>query len=581
MLETLRKHHYVLMCIIAVVVIIAFTFLYDPNQRTGSGTRAGTLYGRDFSAGEKQSVDEMQMIAGRLGAMIEGNDFMARFSDPSQKFVNTLSAISNRYQNTSRNSGEDMDFTLNVMVMREEAKKLGIAADREDVARMIQELGAFRTGGRFDITKYEAFLSSGALGDKTTTERKLYHLAHDIILFQKMSKLVGGSFAPSPAEVDAAYAAQNAKVTAFTALAPKEKYAEQTVSDEEIQKFYDAEKAKAEAPAPAEGEAKAAPADASVLSDEKRSVKYVFAAKPTAPVAPVAPVTEDLSKITDEAAKKAKEEEFKKKQEEYTKALDGHTKAMEEFQKTEREWLQKVDSLATALVAEERGAQPFEEAAKGAGFEAAQAEFTKAAPPEGIKAETAAIEAMFAVEPGPADPVQTANGWCLFEVVSVTKAGVLPLAEVKEKIAAKLKETKASEAMKEAATKARAAIAEALKESKPFPEAVTAAGLTAGEIPVFTGKQPPPQTIPNSGLVLTQCRKLNPGETSEPLEVPEGLLLVHVAKKELPKDPKMEEDKQNMTKGMTAGDNGSPFTPPSPVFQAWFSSRRDAAQEVR
>jgi hypothetical protein len=43
----------------------------------------------------------------------------------------------------------------------------------------------------------------------------------------------------------------------------------------------------------------------------------------------------------------------------------------------------------------------------------------------------------------------------------------------------------------------------------------------------------------------------------------------------------MEEDKKNLTKNLTSGDNGSPFSPPSPVFQAWFSSRRDAAVEVR
>jgi hypothetical protein len=96
MLETLRKHHYVLMSVIAAVVIVSFTFLYNPNQRMGSGTRIGNIYGRDFTAGEKKAIDEMGAVAGRLGGMIEGNDYMARFSDPSQKFINTLSSISNR-----------------------------------------------------------------------------------------------------------------------------------------------------------------------------------------------------------------------------------------------------------------------------------------------------------------------------------------------------------------------------------------------------------------------------------------------------------------------------------------------------
>lgn len=578
MLETLRKHHYVLMSVIAAVVIVSFTFLYNPNQRMGSGTRIGNIYGRDFTAGEKKAIDEMGAVAGRLGGMIEGNDYMARFSDPSQKFINTLSSISNRYTSTNRNSGDDLDFSYNVMVMREEAKRLGIAADREDVSRMVQELGAFKSNGRFDSSKYDAFLSNGNLGDKTTTEQKLFTLAHDIIIFQKLSKLVGGSFAPSPAEVDDYYATQHVKTTAFTALAEKTKFAEQAVTDEEIKAFYDAEKAKSEA-APKEGEPAPSP-DAVVLSDEKRSVKFVFSAKPKPPTAPVAPVQEDLSKITDEAQKKAKEEEFKKLQETYTKALDDHTKAMETHLAAEKSWVAKVDALATALFADDRGPKPFEEAAKGAGFEATQADFTKAAPPEALKAQAAALEAMFTAEPGPADPVQTADGWCLFEIASITKAGILPLDQVKEKITAKLKETKVAAALKDAATKARTAIDEALKAGKSFAEATTAAGLTAGEIPVFSGTKPP-TGLANQKIVLAKCSELNAGETSEPQEVPEGLLLIHVAKKELPKDPKMEEDKKNLAKNLTAGDNGSPFSPPSPVFQAWFSSRRDAAVEVR
>ena len=582
MLETIRKHHYVLMCIIAVVVIIAFTFLYDPNQQqVGSGARVGTLYGRDFTAGEKRGIDEMQAVAGRLASMIEGNDFMARYADPATRFVSTIGSVVNRYTNTSRASDEDLDFTINVLILREEAKRLGIAADKDDVARAIQELGAFKTAGRFDSTKFDSFLAGGALGDRTTTERKLFTFVHDMILFQKLSRLVGGTFAPSPAEVDDSYASQHVKTTAAYALVEKAKFAEQTVTDEEAAKFHEAEKAKMDAPPAEEGKSPAPSPDPIVLSDEKRSVKYVFAAKPKPPTAPTPPVQEDLSTITDEAQKKAREEAFKKQQEEYTKLLDEHTKAMEKHAEDEKAWLKKVDDFANALVAEDRNDNPFEEIAKAIGFESKTAEFTKAAPPEDLKPEEAAVAAIFTAEPGQVDaPVQTANGWCLFEVATVTKASVLPLDQVKEKIVGKLKADKTTNALKEAADKARTAIADAVKAGKSFKEAATAAGLTPVDVPTFSPSKPP-TGVANQNVVLEKARALNAGELSEAADVPEGLLLVFVEKKELPNDPKMEEDKKNLAKNLAAGDNGSPFSMPSPLFQAWFTARRDAASEAR
>ncbi len=75
--------------------------------------------------------------------------------------------------------------------------------------------------------------------------------------------------------------------------------------------------------------------------------------------------------------------------------------------------------------------------------------------------------------------------------------------------------------------------------------------------------------------IATAAAKTDIGQISEPVPTADGALLVHVAKKELPKDPKMEDDKKAIAlrQAMTASQ-----TPESnPLFSAWFNKKRDQA----
>ena len=123
------------------------------------------------------------------------------------------------------------------------------------------------------------------------------------------------------------------------------------------------------------------------------------------------------------------------------------------------------------------------------------------------------------------------------------------------------------------ANTARTSIAEAIKAGKSFIEAATAAGLAATEVPAYT-KDKPPADIPNQGVITEAAAELNPGEISTPREVPEGLLLVATLKRELPKDPKMDEDKKAMAKELTEGGEGGFLPTYSPLFEAWFKAHR-------
>ena len=382
MLETFRKHHYVLMCLIAVAVIVSFTFFFNPNSnhggQAGSSQRVGTVYGRDFTLGEVEVIAGQQRIAGQLAQMAQdrsGEDPVSQFGQVIGDLVNTAETDANHV---------DIDYPTNILVLRQECENVGIEVEREDIEKLIKQLKAFQTGGKFDAKKLESFLTGGTHGDRAATETKLFATLRDVMLFQRLAQTVGGSFAPSPAETDAEYAKANQQTTAATVLIDKKAYETQTVTDEEIQKFYDAQKAKKEAVAKPDDKTPTEPADPLVLSEEQRTVKYVITEAPKPPVAPTAPSPpppplpmEDVTGLPPDQ-KQAKEDAYKKRQDEYkvqqdaySKAMVAHGDAMKEHQKkldenktAKVEWLKKVGALCDGIVAEDRGGKTFEELAK-------------------------------------------------------------------------------------------------------------------------------------------------------------------------------------------------------------------------
>ncbi len=117
MLETFRKHHYILMCFVAVVVIIAFTFLYNPSSSQGdagsTSQRVGTLYGKDFTLGEVQSIGQLQAVLGQLAAGARDSDG----DDPIVRFAEAMSTMVNDVSPTNRDE-MDLDYPINVLVLR-------------------------------------------------------------------------------------------------------------------------------------------------------------------------------------------------------------------------------------------------------------------------------------------------------------------------------------------------------------------------------------------------------------------------------------------------------------------------------
>ncbi len=640
MLETFRKHHYVLMLIIAIVVVISFTFLSknpDHGGPAGGTQRVFTLYNKDVSINDLQAIGSQMRIAAELGSL------GGREDNPVSTFHQSMNSVVNTATPLSRDD-MDVDYPKNVLVMRHEAEKLGIDVEKEDIKNFVRELSVFQTNGGFDATKLRDFLSTGRYGDVQSTETKLYTTLRDVMIFGRLSQLIGGTYAPSKAEVEADYATKHQQVTAATVLVEKKAYENQTVSDEEIQKFYDGEKtkdekAKADAAAAA-AEKKPAPApsgaDPLLLSEEKRTVKYILTTSPIAPVQPgnppqaptAVPPLGDLGPLAPEI-KAAKEAEHKKKEEEFQKLQEAYTKANADYQKqvtdyptkqadhvtARKEWLMAARALSAALNAEDRGSKSFEDVAKGLKFEVKTATFTKTTIPDDLKKIPSAGQRIFTTPVGApegdalADNAQGTNAF--ISIASVEPASVLPLDQVKQKISDKLKQEKIAAAMKAAADSARSNMLEALKAGKSFKDAATASMLTATELPAFS-EEKPLVGVPHGPIVSQQTGSLNPGEISQPANVPEGLLLVTVEKKELPKHPDMDKQKKDLAVAhtvsgaiealrLTPGHEEearekyfhfnkqgaviftSQMAPPvviNPLFQAWFTQCRGNAEDV-
>jgi hypothetical protein len=578
MLETIRKHHYVLMLVIAIVVCVAFVFFGDSSSGPGQNPNAKPLFsvnGQEYYQNDLAQIDSQRLLAERL---LDPTNQMAILTDPLKVYTRTLGgeprfglpAIVQRY-GPSGGDSLNFDFCMNVATLRAEAQKLGIEVDREDLEKFVQTIGGFQTNGQFDPAKYEAFLNSKFYGDKANTERRLYTTLRDVMLFQKINKLIGGTFAPSPAEVTAAYAEQNQKTTAAYALIEKAKQTPAPPTDEAVQKFYDEAKAKFTAQAANPSQPAADPV---VLSDEKRTVRYVLIDLPKAPEILPAPQPEDTSTLPEDQ-KKAKEEEYKKKLDEHTAAMAKRAEDMKTYEADRKALLVKANDISGELSSDERGSRTFEEIVKAAGLEAkVSTPFSAGTAPDDLKADPRLVQEIFNAPNDPTLPhtLQTATGYALFEIAKVDAPALLPLEEVKTKITERLAAEALAEAVKAAADTARTAILESIKAGKTFVEAATAAGLAPVEVPAYTKAKPP--EVPNATVITDAAAALNPGEVSEPKEVPEGLILVTTLKRELPQAPTMEDDKKNLAQQLTQGGEGL-FAPVSPLFEAWFKARRN------
>jgi len=453
MINVLRKHQQPLMIGITIVIIIAFGLFFTPGNRSKSAPdKKYRIYGRNYSEAELERRGRsfsVAMYAG-LRELIVG----LTLGNPSGEQAGS-------------------DFVLNSYVLDHEAARLGIIADDNEVAGVIEKLPRFQTNGAYDPAKYSAF-EENVLKPNGFTVARLEELVRDQIRLQKLVTLLGSTVEVTPGEFRAEYVQAHQKMHASVVrLDLAEFKAAVQPTEEEVSKvFKEREK--------------------TYTSAEKRAVSYVKL---------------DLS--------------------EAEKALKG-----KEMMDARQNLANRANDFGQDLLKDNA---VFAEVAKKYGLEVKTTpEFSEAEPPADIAAVPQATAAAFKLtdkEPT-SDALPMGNGYCVLHLEKVTPSRQLTLEEARPRVIDQIKTERANTALVAKGQEVQAKIVANLKAGKAFADAAKDAGQKVENFPVFSLSDQKLEELPNAQEVIGKAVTLADGEVSEFLPTANGGLLVFLEKRD-------------------------------------------------
>ncbi|GAB4171178.1 MAG: hypothetical protein Fur0032_10350 [Terrimicrobiaceae bacterium] len=218
MITVIRKYQKPLMFIVAVLTIIAFAWLYNPAETSELGANvAARIYGRIYTPADVDRIARTYDLAMGLGLL----DLVMGLGGSGPDGSPSIS-----------------DYVVNVVVLRHEADLLGIQPTQEQIAERIRKMAPFLTGGQFDPTKFEAFVTE-RLGPRGMTTLSLEEVVRDAILFDRVSALVGSPAAAGSGELAAA-SRSAAPVDLVTAGFPSQPVLDSvSITEEQARDFFE------------------------------------------------------------------------------------------------------------------------------------------------------------------------------------------------------------------------------------------------------------------------------------------------------------------------------------------------------
>src|SRR5256886_13592985 len=447
MMKLLRRHKDWLMIVIAILAIpFIFYFVQRPDYGAMRSDQFARMYDRNVSMLEAQQIARLLSLAQALG-----------MSD----FVGTLTAGDGTNQNQVA-----IEFIVNLLVLRHEADRLGLRPGTDEIADVVRKLPAFQAeSGRFDMNKFSDFVRNG-LAPMGLSEEHIEKLVRDEICLNKIKQLLAAGVSVPRTELDENFQRGYDKLFVDVIRFRSADFDKEIkVSDEDVQKYYDAHKSE-------------------LKTDEKRKVEFV-----------------EL-RLTDEQKK-----------------LQG---------KERIEALQKLSDRATdftqALL--EKGADFKEAAGKFQLPVHETSEFTAAEPDPQLKVDPklGATAFKLSVQEPNSDPVQVADGFYILRLTGKTETQPLTLEEAKPKIVDALKKTRGRELLSTKGAELVQQLREAKNSGQPLETAIQQAGAKPEKLPTFSlieeeqqksdGKQPknqPPELLAVKDAVVL----LNPGDVTD------------------------------------------------------------------
>jgi peptidyl-prolyl cis-trans isomerase D len=358
-----------------------------------------------------------------------------------------------------------VQFIINLLVLRHEAEGLGLRPDTSEIADAVRKLPAFQSESGFDINKFNDLVQN-ALAPLGLAEEHIEQLVRDQICLNEIQKLLAAGVSFPKNELDENFHRLNDKLyVSVIRFRAADFDKDIKISDDDIQKYYDAHKAE-------------------LKTDEKRKVEFV-----------------QLT-LTEEEKKLAGKERI--------------------------EALQKLADRATdftqALL--EKGADFKQAAAKSQLPVQETVEFTAAEPDPQLKIDpklSAAAFKLSAQEPN-SDPVQVADGFYVLHLTGRTETQPLMLEQAKPKIVEALKKTRARELMSTKGAELVQQLREAKNSGQPIETAIQKAGAKPEKLAAFSlieeeqqksdtkePKNQPPELV----AVKNAVAFLNPGDVTD------------------------------------------------------------------
>jgi hypothetical protein len=446
MMKLLRRHKDWLMIVIAILAIpFVFYFVQRPDYGAMRSDRFARIYDRSVPMLEAQQMVRLLGLAQALGM---------------SEFVQTLTAGAGSNQNQA-----SVQFIINLLVLRHEAQRLGLRPSASETAEVVRKLPAFQSDSGFDMNKFSEFVRNG-LGPMGLGEEHIEQLVRDELSLNEIKRLLAAGIPVSKGELDETFQRGYDKfyVTVIRFRSPD--FANSiTVTDEDVQKFYDAHKAE-------------------LKSDEKRKVQFVQLG-----------LTEEQKKLTG---------------------------------KDRIDALQKLADRATdftqALL--EKGADFKQAAGKFQLPVRETGEFTAAAPDPQLKVDPQLGAAAFklSVQEANSDPVQVADGFYILHLAGITEAHPLTLEEAKPKIVESMKKSRSREVMSTKGAEVVNQLREATKSGQSLEATIQKAGAKPEKLPAFSlmeeekakSEEKEPKNEPNDlGAIKEAVAFLNPGEISD------------------------------------------------------------------
>jgi peptidyl-prolyl cis-trans isomerase D len=466
MLESFRKHQRTLLMMITIVVIVAFAWFYNPTnfQHFGRG-RVGKLNGRTISIEEIQKTERVALLSGDLGLI----DLASQLVTDGQ---------------TREEQG--LSFAWNLLLLRDEAKRLQIEPTAEEIADAERKLERFQTDGKFDPKKFQTFVDT-VLKPHGLTAADVDQTVADSLRLEGIAKLIRPSNQlPEPMfrrEYEFYHQAMHLALIRF----PPAEFANQVqISDEELRKYYDEQKDHLQSP-------------------EKRKIQLVSFL-----------LNEEQKKLTGE---------------EKIKALRPLAEQAEAFVQPLYE---RPDAFAQQASEKQLKVQE-------TGL------FTVNQPDPAIAHEPAITRQVFNLtkENPVSDVIEGGDGYYVVRLVEVEPPKPLSFDEAKEQTTTAIKDEKTRAAMQAKANEVLQKIAEARKEGVPFEQAAEKAGYKPELPPAFSLSEPGDNLELIRILRFNQI-DLAPGDTSQLIQDQSGGLLVHMLKKDPVDEAKYEQAKKEL-----------------------------------